>query len=767
MNWKTKYVLAAAAFLPFFCGAEPEECGWPVMRTYEGRNTARIRMPQGGIGTGSISVSGRGELVDWEIRNRPEKNRTPNRGKWGSGFILRCVTPDGKIRARLMEGPLDAGQDYVGEPINHGMPRFSTGAFKTAYPFAQLVMTDPKMPVRVTLETYNPFMQGDSEKSGIPAVLMRYRVTNLTDMPLETGVAAQLMVPADGGTNAFSFCRAPGCRGVKMVETRPRPDEKRGELVLMAPDDETPCTHALRFDCDSWGVEKSHCWNRFFNSGDIVDHRVTDGKHDEHPLAMMTLAKRIPPHGTVTYPFAVAWRYPDMFAWGRKDGKPCCLGNYYAEAYPTAESAASDLLVHTAAYERRTAEFVRSVTEAAGVPEVVKEAALFNLAMLKSTTCFRTPDGRFYGWEGSFDDSGSCYGSCTHVWGYEHALVDVWPDLARSMLETQFGPALDERGHMAFRVRLPLEAKAGEDTIDCADGHCQCLVKACEYWKRTGDDAWLRRMWPKIRLATEFCWIEKGWDGDCDGVMEGCQHNTMDVEYFGPNPQMEFLYLAALEAVAAMAERAEDPSFAEKCRDLLVRGSAWTEKNLFNGRYYEQKVVPPLSTNAIARGLRTDMGAKNLENPEFQLANGCLIDQLLGDFSARSCGLKPVVDAEHGKKTLESVVKLCRKAPDDDLFNNMRGFVYAGETSLRMAWYDESNMPAVPFPYYRETMTGFEYVVAALLAWNGERAEAERVVRDIRDRYDGYKRNPFNEPECGNHYARTLAAWTVFKAFLR
>ena len=60
----------------------------------------------------------------------------------------------------------------------------------------------------------------------------------------------------------------------------------------------------------------------------------------------------------------------------------------------------------------------------------MKEAALFNLSTLRTETCFRTADGNFYGWEGCLDDEGNCYGNCTHVWGYEHCLVDLWSELA-------------------------------------------------------------------------------------------------------------------------------------------------------------------------------------------------------------------------------------------------------------------------------------------------------------------------------------------------
>ena len=756
--------LYASCFVAEGRMASAAPCEWPVLKTYEGKYAARVKMPVGGVGTGTISVSGKGALVDWETRNKPEKGRTPRIWEWGSAFVIRAVKTDGTRCARLLQGPLDEGLDYFAAPINHGMPRFEKSVFKAAFPFAQIEMEDSRMPFKVTMETYNPLIPGDSEASGIPAMFIRYRVENLTDEPLDAAISAQIMLPEDAGVKSErSCCDEKGRPGLLFRELRAANHPRFGELAVLADAADAKVSRATDFDKDRWGVAKAHVWNRFRDFGDVVPF-ASDQPRGKYPLSVMAVAKPIPAHGEETFVFAIGWRYPNMLAWEQQGDEPV-VGNYYAVKYPTASAAAANLLDNTADYERRTAEFVRRVTEAKGVPEVVKEAALFNLTMLKTTTCFRTPDGNFYGWEGSQNYAGSCPGNCTHVWGYEHALVDIWPDLARSMLDNAFGPQLDSEGRMRFRVKLPLAANAKDDAFDCADGHCQMLVKAFEYWRKTGDDAWLARMYPAIRRATEFFWIRGGWDADCDGQMEGSQHNTMDVEYFGPNPQMQFLYFAALEAVAAMASHEGDHAFAEKCLGVKKAGSEWTESHLFNGEYYEQEVRPPRQ-NFIAKGLKTDLGTKNMDDPDFQLASGCLVDQLLGDYAARAAGLPSVVDPVHGRLSLAAVCRLCRRAPDDDLFNNMRGFVYAGETSLRMAWYDESKMPKVPFPYYRETMTGFEYVVAALLAWNGERSEAERVVRDIRDRYDGFKRNPFDEPECGNHYARTLSAWTVFKAFL-
>ena len=728
------YSIGRMAFALLLAGSL-SAADWPVLRTYEGECLRRVKMPLGGIGTGTISLSGRGSLVDWELRGHPDKGFTPGSYKlWAPHFAIRCETADGRKVARLLEGPI-LPEEFEGwegcKLVNHGFPRFARAVFKAAYPFAQVELADERMPVRVTLEAMNPLVPGDVSASGIPAVLLRWRIRNPLDEPVEVSVCGSI-VDIDGV-----------------------------ELWLGAPEGLGRQTAANEVREPGWNVSSDRYWRRFVETGDVADSDPSEP--NRCPVRQRCVAVSIPSGGERAIPFVLGWRSPKRMAWDSADPADD-VGNFAAVEYASAESAARRLMRELPDLEAKTLAFVRGIL-AGSAPDAVKEAALFNLSTLRSETCFRTADGHFFAWEGCRDTCGSCAGSCTHVWGYEHALVDLWPDLARDMLDLQFGPSLDpQTGHMAFRIGLPLAKARGQHALAAADGQMQCIVKACEYWLKSGDDAWLRRTWPSIRKALGFCWIEGGWDGDRDGVMEGCQHNTMDVEYYGPNPQMEFLYLAALAAAEAMSAAADDPAFAGTCRTLWTRGAAWTERNLFNGAYYEHRIVPP--KGRVADGLRhPSMGARSLGDPDYQLGRGCLIDQLLGDYAARLAGLGPVADADHARTALATVVSRCARAADDEAFNPMRSYVMAGERSLRMAWYPNGGMPRSPFPYYRETMTGFEYVVAALQVMYGDRAGAERTVRDIRDRYDGRKRNPFDEAECGHHYARALAAWSVLKAW--
>ena len=163
------------------------------------------------------------------------------------------------------------------------------------------------------------------------------------------------------------------------------------------------------------------------------------------------------------------------------------------------------------------------------LPAVVKEAAGANLSTLATTTCFRTADGEFHGFEGSDNQRGCCFGNCTHVWNYETSTPFLFPSFARSLRRSSFGYSMDDAGAIHFRQMLP-DGKA-RSGFAAADGQMGQIMHAWLDWKISGDDELLRATWPRAKKALEFAWVPDGWDGNRDGVMEGVQHNTYDVEF--------------------------------------------------------------------------------------------------------------------------------------------------------------------------------------------------------------------------------------------
>ena len=287
-----------------------------------------------------------------------------------------------------------------------------------------------------------------------------------------------------------------------------------------------------------------------------------------------------------------------------------------------------------------------------------------------------------------------------------------------------------------------------------------CFMKVYRDWQLSGDDDWLRSLYPMVKKALEFCWIDGGWDGDRDGVMEGCQHNTMDVEYYGPNPQMGAWYLGALRAAEEMARHRGEGECADRCRGLFERGSRWMDEHLFNGEYYEHEVRPPRLSSDVAESLRVGMGATGMKEPDYQLGPGCLVDQLIGQLMAHVCGLGYLLKRANVRKTLRSIMKYNLRNGLSDHRNVMRSYALGEESALLMASYPRER-PANPFPYFTEVMTGFEYTAAIGMLYEGQEKSGLQCMQNTRERYDGLKRSPFDEAECGHHYARAMITWAA------
>jgi uncharacterized protein (DUF608 family) len=317
---------------------------------------------------------------------------------------------------------------------------------------------------------------------------------------------------------------------------------------------------------------------------------------------------------------------------------------------------------------------------------------------------------------------------------------------------------MDERGGIHFREILP--KGTGRFGLTAADGQMGQVMKAWLDFRLSGDRKWLAEIWPSVKKAVEFCWIAGGWDADRDGVMEGAQHNTYDIEFYGPNPQCGIYYLGGLRAAAELARAAGDTAFAETCMDLFRRGSAWIDENLFNGEYYIQK-VRGIPRNSIADTLVSTMGSDDTEKPDYQLGEGCLADQLIGQYQADLCRMGMLLKEENIRRALASIYRYNRRASMDDHENMQRTYALNDESGLLICDYGKAPRPRIPFPYFAEAWTGIEYPAAAQMIGMGMVDEGLAILEAARLRHDGVRRNPFDEPECGHHYARALSAWSA------
>jgi non-lysosomal glucosylceramidase len=430
--------------------------------------------------------------------------------------------------------------------------------------------------------------------------------------------------------------------------------------------------------------------------------------------------------------FAVAWRFPNHVP-------PVGEGHYYAARFPTSLAVLAHHAAGHAEAHARTRLWHDTWYDST-LPHWLLDRAFVNTSILATTTCLRMKDGRFWGWEGV----GCCQGTCSHVWHYAQSVGRVFPELERITREhVDYGLAYQPDGTIFYR------AEFGKH--EAIDGQCGTILRVLREHMMSPDDAFLRRIWPRVKGSIEYLIRQ---DGDGNGVLEGKQYNTLDAHWHGPISWLSSLYLAALRAGAVMAREMGDEGFAGNCEALVESGGKWLAENLFDGEFFYQK-RDPNHPDAFGAGI------------------GCHIDQVFGQGWAHQLGLGRILPEDKTRSALKSLWRY-NFSPDVGLYRNEyktgRWYAMPGEAGLIMCTFPKGGeqearggKPGHGFAgYFNECMNGFEYQAAWHMIAEGLVQEGLAVTRAIHDRYAPSRRNPYNEIECGDHYARSMASHGVF-----
>ena len=337
-----------------------------------------------------------------------------------------------------------------------------------------------------------------------------------------------------------------------------------------------------------------------------------------------------------------------------------------------------------------------------------------------------------------------CLIGVPHVWNYAQTVAFLFPDLEKTMRNVEFLRETDETGCMSTRMFSVFDQERYAMVPAC-DGELGSVVRVYRDFKNLGDVEFLKTIWPKVVLAMEYAL--KQWDLDGDDVLDGQQNTTYDIEFYGPNPMTDSIFLAALKCCEEMAEIVGDEEHHQLYADAYEKGAARADQLMFDGEYYIQV-------------------QKEIDKYKYQFGKGCLSDQLLGQFLAYMAGIGEILPKEHVKSAMESVFKYNYKTDFYHTDSVHRAYAINEEHGMVVATWPKGGRPKFPLSYAGEVWTGVEYEVAVNLIYSGCVEEGLTVVKSIRDRYDGYKRNPFSEIESGHHYCRAMASWGVLNALL-
>ncbi len=736
-------------------------------RTFEGKALSQIAFPIGGIGTGTISLGGRGQLRDWEIFNRPNKGfNLPC-----SFFAIRAKEKDKEPFVRVLESRTLPPYAKIYSLLSTGLPRMRDARFTGAYPFARIEFIEPESPINVNLTAFNPFIPLNDFDSGLPVAIFNFTIENTSEKEVEVLLAANLLNPIgyDGkskfedthnifnlddrrfslfGSNLNEFIKENNFSGIKMTSLKyPLDDPKFGSMGLLTTSKNV--TYCLRWLKGMWWEGPQKFWDELKYKERLSEEPEAKASPEgETDVATLGVILRLSPGQKEKIPVILTWYFPNMLKYWNllplaKGEERKIFKTYYATKFKDAWDVAKYVASNLDRLEEETKSF-HSALFSSTLPSYVLDAVSSQASTIKTNTCFRLSDGNFYGFEGCLNDREFCPLNCTHVWNYEQTVAFLFPQLERTMREVDFLTNTDEMGNMVFRTILPLGSKRW-GAKPAADGQMGCIIRLYREWKLSGDNEFLHRLWPKAKKALEFAW--DGWDKDKDGIMEGEQHNTYDVEFYGPNTMMGTLYLGALKAAEEMAKSLGDNASAKTYHQLYEKGVKHLDQQLFNGEYYIQKY----DSSQILK---------------YQYGEGCFSDQLLGEWLAQVAGLERILPKEHIDSALLSIFKYNWRNNFFEHYNYHGGpACFNDEKGLLNCSWPRGKRPKPAFPYCDGVWGGVEYQVAAHLIHEGFIREGLTIVKGVRERHDGMRRNPYDEPgDKVRHYSREMASWSVLLA---
>jgi len=769
-----------------------------AQRTFSGEFATQVAMPLGGIGAGAICLNGYGGLQDFSIRTRPETTGLPS---WFSAnspeaaFAVLHIKGAGGV-TKLIEGPFPAfkifDQGLQGQGLRRGgfegFPRFGKCVFKGEYPFGEARLTDRAVPLEVTLLGWNPFIPLDDKNSGIPCAILEYTLLNSSPQPVEYEFSYHLshLAPGCKEEQAASLNTVIPGKGVLLHNAEELTAESHGSAALTAIGAK-PRIKGMWLRSPGWEFDSlSALWREVstgrFTENDGSNAVDTAGRNG----CSILLAGRLAPGESRTHPILITWYFPNCYV---RDGStapdPAEHGStgcrtmaggapppwrpYYAKVWKDALEVAAYVEAEYTQLRRRTASF-KDALFASTLPPYVLDAVSANLAILKSPTVLREENGNLWGWEGCFPDSGCCHGSCTHVWNYAQAFPHLYPQLERTLRSLELERSMDERGHVNFRGAIP-DGPVGHDWHAAADGQLGGIMKVYRDWQISGDTEWMKKLYPLAKRSLDYCIAT--WDPDHRGGLFEPHHNTYDIEFWGPDGMCTSIYLGALAAMAKMAQAAERADDAKFYRGLTGRCAAFMDEHLFNGEYYQQKVeyLDLRDKSFAATVAHVDEKSSEMqqllkrEGPRYQYGSGCLSDGVIGAWMARIYGIETPLARKNVRSTLEAIFKHNFKTDLSDHANAQRpGYAMGREPGLLLCSWPHGDKPTLPFVYSDEVWTGIEYQVASHLIEEGFVTEGLTIVRAARSRYDGKTRNPWNEYECGNWYARAMASYALMGA---
>jgi uncharacterized protein (DUF608 family) len=700
-----------------------------------------IGMPVGGINTGTVYLGGDGRLWLWDIFNANQNGIEPKTIDWHSdvhvGKKIRSQDGSAYVQPAKDIRPLEQGFAFkivnAGKSVIKKMDAadWDEIVFEATYPIAKVHYIDKSLLIDITAEIYSPFIALDEKNSSIPATIYSFSIKNKSTSSVAVDIIGWLE-----NKSCIHSANDTDLRMNRVIQSNTFSCVESG----MKSNDEIITTKA---DYGTLGIASMNS-NQKIQTNFLLpigiesfDKSFTEEvvkNANEKLISAVTSSINIKPNSTSTADFAIAWHFKNLVL----NKKIKDTGRYYNNWFKSSSDVLKYMQQHFQKLSLETKRWKETWYDSS-LPWWLMERTFMNISTLATTTAHRFESGRFYAWEGV----GCCEGTCSHVWQYAQAVGRIFPALEKDTRERiDLGLSLQEDGMIWYR---------GEVVKGPAiDGQAGTILRIYREHQMSSDNSFLKNNWEKIRLATQ--WVINQ-DRNKDGMEDTPIENTLDAVWDGEIAWLVGLCIAAVKAAEMMAIEMKDDEFAAKCSNYVSNGRKNMEDKLFNGEYFIHKPDE-------VKG-RQKLGSYNT----------CHIDQVYGQSWAHQVGLGRTLDKTKTVSALRALWKY-NFTPDVGPYikTHLGGRPYAlpGDGGLIMNTNPKNEDKPYgenvtwQLGYFHECMSGFEHQVAAHMMAEGMVEEALVITRMIHDRYHAAKRNPFNEIECSDHYARAMASFGTF-----
>jgi len=702
---------------------------------------ARTGLALGGIGTGCFDLRPDGICRDWTIFGNVPLGFAPATSFPEDTmlfFIVRYQVQGQNPKMKLLQ--IDEGYK-VGNIFcrQFAFPWISgIGCidYEGDFPFVKMKFTDDDMPLEICLEAWSPFIPHDVENSSLPTAVFNFSVKSLTNKPVDVMLMTSMR-------NAVGYDVPDRLYKSRIVE-------EKGYKLFEHSSGKLPAEHATRGTMAMaslsgqstyyGGWDSPHPYyeyvirNRKLPNVDYTkDRNWRQGgsrKITAGPGCFSTIAvsKKLTARSrTLDNTFVAAWHFPNFY----NKTRTRIEGRYYANAHKNA-GAVADYVVKNLKKLRSATEGFQKALHDSSLPAFVNEQVASQLNTFR-TSSWLTKDGNFGIQEGWTPEGGKGPLATIDVAMYGSiSTVALFPSLDRTALlvhrniQSDTGAISHGLGGDFAKGDLR-EAVTGR-----LDLPSQYVVMALRNYFWTGDREYLEDIWPSVKAAINH--VLEHRDPRGIGMPEDPNGAACTYDNFGMKGLTAYVcscWLAALCAAKVAAERLGDDEALAQYTELLDNGRVTFEDALWTGGHYR------------------------LFNNEGEMDDGCLTDQVIGDWANHLSGLEPtLLNRARVRKALRTIYKQSYR-PEYGLLNcSWADDVWLHDVPAD-CWADQSNT----------VWTGVELAFASFLIYEGMWKQGLEVVRNVDERYRKLGLY-WNHLEFGGHYYRPQSAWAILNASL-